>query len=104
MVARRGFRTRARRRQAVQQTMEPTPVSSSTRHSAKSGSSSARSKRMRAQRKCQPLLALLPQLILASMNIDGLTPETEWAVDSMLAGNQYDVSVNSPLFFPVSGF
>ena len=40
----------------------------------------------------RPLRTLLPQLLLASININGLTPESEWAVNSMLETRGFDVS------------
>ena len=38
------------------------------------------------------ITTLLPQLLLASMNINGLTPETEWGVTNLLEERHFDVS------------
>ena len=88
----RTARTRAKRRQAVHQAMYPAQVSAPVRDSGKTAPGGAKSKKLQAQRGRQSLLALLPQLILASININGLSPETEWAVTSILEGQHYDVS------------
>ena len=95
-------RTRAKRRQAVHQAMHPELVSTSARKARRVATTSARSKRSQAQSMRQPLLSLIPQLILASININGLCPETEWAVSSILKGQHYDVSAVSPfiLYIP----
>ena len=102
----RHSRTRAKRRQAVHQAMYPEPVSTSARKARRVATTSARSKRSQAHGVRQPLLSLIPQLILASININGLSPETEWAVSSILEGQHYDVSavpLYSCTFFPLSG-
>ena len=72
--------------------MHPEPVSTSVRGSRRVATTSARSKRSQALGVRQPLLTLIPQLILASININGLSPETEWAVSSLLEEQHYDVS------------
>ena len=72
--------------------MHPEPVSTSARKASRVATTSARSKRSQPQSVLQPLLSLIPQLILASININGLCPETEWAVSSILEGQHYDVS------------
>ena len=63
---------------------------------------SARPRKSRVKGVRQPLLSLIPQLILASININGLCPETEWGVSSLLKGQHYDVSTVSPftLYIP----
>ena len=94
MAFQRGYKRRARHHRNAQHAMKPTQAPPTTRKSGKSGLN-ARCKRFQAKRPS--LLALIPQLILASMNVDGLSPETEWAVDTMLSENQYDVSID-PLF------
>ena len=100
-------RTRAKRRQAVHQTMHHVSVSTPARKVSQVSTTSARSKRSSAQGARQPLLSLIPQLILASMNVNGLSPETEWAISSILEGQYYDVSavplLFSYTFFPLSG-
>ena len=98
MAPRRTSRKRAKRRQAVHQAMNPAQVPATTRPGGRTGPGGAKSKRLPAQRGRQALLTLLPQLILASININGLSPETEWAVTSMLEGQKYDVSI-VPLFY-----
>ena len=79
---------RDKRRQAVHQAMHPEPVATT----------SARSKRSQALGVRQPLLTLIPQLILASININGLCPETEWAISSLLEEHRYDVR-GIPLYY-----
>ena len=88
----RASKTRAKRRQAVHQAMQPDPISTSCRGSRRVTSTSARFKRFQARVVRQPLLTLIPQLILASININGLCPETEWAISALLEEHRYDVS------------
>ena len=104
----RTSRTRAKRRQAVHQTMHHAPVSTPAQKVSPVSTARARSKRSSAQGTRQPLLSLIPQLILASMNVNGLSPETEWAISSLLEGQYYDVSAVPPFlsfytFLPLSG-
>ena len=114
-------RTRAERRRAVHQAMRPGSDSTPARGSSRVTTTSASSKVSKASRVAatsaspkgskvksvrQPLLSLIPQLILASININGLCPETEWAVSSILEGQHYDVSavpLYSCTFLPLSG-
>ena len=91
-------RTRAKRRQAVHQAMHPELVSTSARKARRVATTSARSKRSQARVARQPLLTLIPQLILASININGLCPETEWAISSLLEEHRYDVR-GVPLYY-----
>ena len=88
----RHSKARAKRRQLVHQAMHPDPVSTSCRGSRRVATSSARFKRSQALVARQPLLTLIPQLILASININGLCPETEWAISALLEEHRYDVS------------
>ena len=99
MAFQRGYKRRAKHHRDARHATKPTQTPPTTRKSVKSGLT-ARCKRFQAQRPS--LLALIPQLILASMNVDGLSPETEWAVDTMLSENQYDVSINPPFSFLMS--
>ena len=72
--------------------MYPEPVFTSARKASRVATTSASSKGSKAKSVRQPLLSLIPQLILASININGLSPETEWAVSSLLEEQHYDVS------------
>ena len=86
----RRIRSRAKRRQLVHQAMHPDPVSDPCRGPRKGATS--RSKRSQARVVRPPLLSLIPQLIIASININGLCPETEWAISALLEEHRYDVS------------
>ena len=89
-LPRRSWR-RVRRRQAVHQAMNTAQDPATTRPGGMTGPGGAKAKRRPAQRRRQALLTLLPQLILASINVNGLSPETEWAITSILEGQKYDV-------------
>ena len=78
--------------------MQPYPLSTSCRESRRVASTSARLKKCQARGVRQPLLTLIPQLILASININGLCPETEWAISSLLEEHRYDVR-GIPLYY-----
>ena len=94
-------RSRLKRRKAVHQTMSAasnSPARNSTSSAAfrapftpAQGANKAKSPH--ARRGHRALLALLPQLVLASINVNGLSPETEWAVTTLLEEKKYDVSL-----------
>ena len=88
---------RVKRRKAVHQAMATAQDLAMTQPGGKPGPGGAKAKRRPAQGRRQALLTLLPQLIIASINVNGLTPETEWAITSILEGQKYDVSL-VPLF------
>ena len=95
-------RTRSGRRKAVHHAMTMTghpahpPTSPPT-----SRSILGRSKNLNGKSKSPALMALLPQLVIASINVNGFSPETEWAVTSLLDNNKYDVSCISPFLLPM---
>ena len=73
--------------------MHPEPGSASSRRVGRFTAIRAKLTHSRQKSLRQPLLTLIPQLILASINVNGLCPETEWAVSSLLKEQHYDVSV-----------
>ena len=85
-------RRRKRRRQAVQQAMATAQVPANPSAVCDPNLGKPRSRRRPASGVPKKLLALLPQLIIASINVNSLTPETEWAITSILEGQKYDVS------------
>ena len=92
-MPRRNHISRAKRRQAVYQTMNPRPVFPAVRQVTRVTALRAKFKKSQGPSVHKPLLSLIPQLIIAAININGLTPETEWGVSSLLEGQHYDVSV-----------
>ena len=92
----RSSRGRFKKRQAVHQTMHPAPGSASSRKVGRFAAIRAKLTHSRQKSLSQPLLTLIPQLLLASINVNGLCSETEWAVSSLLEEHHYDVS-----FFPL---
>ena len=83
---------RRKRRRAVQQAMATAQGHTSPSAVCDPGLGGHRTRRRPASGRPKTLLTLLPQLIIASINVNSLTPETEWAITSILEGQKYDVS------------
>ena len=92
MARSRTDKRRGKRRRAVHQAMVTAQDHASTPPGGNPCPGRPKSKKRPAQGRRQALLTLLPQLIIASINVNGLTPETEWAITSILEGQKYDVS------------
>ena len=92
MVNGRRARARAKKRRAILPAMVTTPETPHVPYRDRIGSGATSSLHPYPHQKQRPLRSLIPQLLLASININGLTPESEWAVTSMLETRGYDVS------------
>ena len=85
-------RRRKQRRKVVQQAMATAQGHASLSTGRDPGLGRPQSRKRPAPVRHKTLLTLLPQLIIASINVNSLTPETEWAITSILEGQKYDVS------------